>query len=556
MNRLLRTAAFAALLLNAALLRALEFVDATESGGIRFQHVDGRSGRRYFIETLGSGVAWFDYDNDGDTDLYFVNGSRLPGDNGADVPTNHLFRNEGDGTFSDVTGQAGVGDTGYGHGCCVGDYDRDGDLDLYVTNYGRNVLYRNNGDGTFSDVTDEAGVAEPLWSTSCAFADYDRDGNLDLFVTNYIEFDIETNPWCGLTDKGVRAYCEPNDFHGQPNALYRNNSDGTFTNVTRDAGLYRTDGKGLGVAWGDYDNDGYPDIYIANDSTENFLYRNHGDGTFEDVGMMAGVSLSENGVAENGMGTAWGDYDNDGKLDLVVTNYANQMNTLYHNDGDGFFSDVSVSSQTGPVSLPFLGWSTEFADVDNDGWLDLFVANGHLHDNLSELGQEGTYGQRNLLFHNNGDGTFTDVSPRAGVGLRLEEVTRGAAFADYDDDGDLDIALSNSHGAARLLRNDTPRNPNWIRMRFATATGERGGIGTRVTLRAGTLRQTQEVRSGSGYCSQGDLTLHFGLAEHKVVDEIHIRWATGAVERYENLPVNAVLVFTESRGYVTAPPNR
>ena len=369
----------------------IQFVDVTQEAGIHWKHVDGRSGQKYFMETLGSGAAFFDYDADGDPDLYFVNGAPLPGYVSQEIPTNCLYRNNGDGTFTDVTEKAGVGDTGYGHGCAVGDYNNDGQLDLYVTNYGTNRLYRNNGDGTFAEVAESVGVTEPRWSTSCAFADYDRDGNLDLYVVNYIVFDINENPWCGLREKGIRAYCEPDNFIAQSDTLYRNNGDGTFTDVTKTAGIYNTTGKGLGVVWADYNNDGAADIYVANDSTENLFYRNNGDGTFEEVGFMVGVALSENGAAENGMGTTFGDWNNDGWFDLTVTNYAQQTNTLYHNDADGFFTDATTTTKTAQRTYPYLGWATAFIDYDNDGYQDLFVANGHLHENLAELGQEGTY---------------------------------------------------------------------------------------------------------------------------------------------------------------------
>ncbi|MBI1927124.1 CRTAC1 family protein [Candidatus Poribacteria bacterium] len=525
----------------------IQFVDVTEAAGIHFTHVDGRSGQKYFMETLGSGAAFFDYDNDGDADLYLVNGAPLPGYQGTETPTNHLYENNGDGTFTDVTEKAGVGDTGYGHGCAVGDYDNDGDLDLYVTNYGPNVLYRNNGDGTFTDVTGEAGVGDAHWSTSCAFADYDRDGDLDLYVVNYIEFNIAENPWCGLKEKGLRAYCEPNNFPGQPDILYRNNGDGTFTDVTKGAGIYNPNGKGLGVVWGDYNNDGYPDLYVANDSTENFLYQNKGDGMFEEVGFMAGVALNENGVAENGMGTAFGDWDNDGWLDLTVTNYANQTNTLYHNDRGGFFSDVTTPSQTGRISYPYLGWATAFIDYDNDGYLDLFVANGHLHDNLKELGQEGTYGQRNLLFRNNHDGTFTDVSTEAGPGMALEDVSRGAAFADYDLDGDIDLLVTNSNSSPRLLRNDGGNRNNWLAIRLIGTKGLTDAIGARVTIRTGALSQIREIQSGSGYLSQNELTILFGLGNRTIVDTMEIRWPGGGEEQMEGVPANQFIVVTEGK---------
>ena len=524
----------------------IQFVDVTQEAGIRWKHTDGRSGEKYFMETLGSGAAFFDYDADGDPDLYFVNGAPLPGYVAQEVPTNCLYRNNGDGTFTDVTEKSGVADTGYGHGCAVGDYNNDGQLDLYVTNYGTNRLYRNNGDGTFTDVAEIAGVTEPRWSSSCAFADYDRDGNLDLYVVNYIVFDIDENPWCGLKEKGIRAYCEPDNFPAQSDTLFRNNGDGTFTDVTKSAGIYNTTGKGLGVVWGDYNNDGVPDIYVANDSTENFFYHNSGDGTFEEVGFMIGVALSENGAAENGMGTAFGDWNNDGWLDLTVTNYAQQTNTLYHNDADGFFTDATATTKTAQLTYPYLGWATAFIDYDNDGYQDLFVANGHLHENLAELGQQGTYGQRNLLFRNNDNGTFTEVSETLGPGMKLADVSRGATFADYDSDGDIDIVVTNSNTAPRLLRNDGGNQKNYLQIRLVATQGTTDAIGARVKITTGDLTQTREVRSGDGYLSQRDLTLHFGVADYVQIDRVEIQWQSGAKQLIKSVPANQVLSLKEN----------
>jgi len=525
---------------------SITFVDVTGDAGLQFQHFDGRCGRKYYLETLGSGAAFFDYDGDGDPDIYFVNGAPLPGCPASPPPTDRLYENAG-GRFTDVTERAGVVDARYGHGCAAGDYDGDGDLDLYVTNFRDNVLYRNNGDRTFTDVAREAGVVESRWSTSCAFADYDLDGDLDLYVVNYIEFDIEKNPWCGLKEKGIQAYCEPNNFPGQPDTLYRNNGDGTFADVTREAGVYNPNGKGLGVDWGDYDNDGNPDIFVANDSNENNLYRNNGNGTFEDVAFMAGVAYSKHGVAQNGMGTAFGDLDNDGWLDLVVTNFVRQGNSLWRNERNGFFSDVSASSKTGPVSYPYIGWGTEFFDYDNDGYLDLFLANGHIQDNLVELGQEGMYGQRNCLFHNTGDGTFTEMSSQLGPGMRLEEASRGAAFADYDLDGDIDILVTNLNGPARLLRNDGGNRKNWLAVRLIGA-GRADAIGARVTVRLGESLQMREVRSGSGYLSQNDLHLLFGLSDRTTVDRVEIRWPGGKKQTLDRVPANQTITVTEENG--------
>jgi hypothetical protein len=522
---------------------AVQFVDVAEASGIHFTHFDGRSGRKYVLEIVGSGAAFFDYDGDADPDIYLVNGAALPGYEGPPGSTDLLYENRG-GSFTDVTEKAGIRQSAYGHGCAAGDYDGDGDLDLYVTRFGDNALYRNNGNGTFTDVAKEAGVTEPNWSTSCAFADYDLDGDLDLYVVNYLEFSVAENPWCGLKEKGFRAYCEPNNFPGQPDALYRNNGNGTFTNVTKEAGVLDR-GKGLGVVWGDYDNDGDPDLYVANDSTENLLYRNRGNGTFEEVGFASGVAVSQDGVVQNGMGTAFGDWNNDGWLDLIVTNYAKQMNSLYRNDGDGFFTDLSTSSRTGAVSYPEVGWGTEFFDYDNDGWLDIFVANGHLHDNLADLGQEGTYGQRNFLFKNRRDGTFDEISNHLGPSMRLEEVSRGAAFADYDLDGDVDILVTNSHGPPRLLRNDGGNRGHWLAILLAPANGHADAIGARVIARVGNTMQLREVRSGSGYLSQNELKMIFGLGDSTAVDRLEIAWPSGRKQVLEHVPANQTLTVRE-----------
>ena len=524
----------------------IQFVDVTQEAGIYWKHTDGRSGRKYFMETLGSGAAFFDYDADGDADLYFVDGAPLPGYVPEEIPTNRLYRNNGDSTFTEVTKIAGVGDTGYGHGCAVGDYNNDGQLDLYVTNYGINRLYRNNGDGTFTDVAETAGVTEPRWSTSCAFADYDRDGDLDLYIVNYIVFDIAENPWCGLKEKGIRAYCEPDNFPAQSDTLYRNNGDGTFTDVTRSAGIYNTTGKGLGVVWGDYDNDGALDIYVANDSTENLFYRNNGDGTFEEIGFMVGVALSEDGAPENGMGTAFGDWNNDGWFDLTVTNYAQQTNTLYHNDADGFFTDVTTTTKTAQITYPYLGWATAFIDYDNDGYQDIFVANGHLMDNITVLEKHVSYPQKNLLFRNLGDGTFSNVVSETD-GLSLKKVSRGAAIGDYDNDGDLDILVTNCNQSPDLLQNVVGNRNNWIQVQLDGLKSNRSGFGAKIKVVTGGHVQYREVHSGGSYLSFHDIRAHFGVGEAGQIDLLEVRWPSGQVDKETDLVVNQRYLVVEGR---------
>ena len=518
------------------------FTDVTEAAGLRFQHVDGRSGQRYFLETVGSGAAFFDYDADGLLDIYLVNGADLPGSHSPTPPTNQLYHNNGDGTFTDVTEQVGVGDTGYGAGCAAADYDNDGDQDLYVTNFGANVLYRNNGDGTFTDVAQHTGVEDNRWSLGCAFADYDNDGFVDLYVANYIDFDFETHTNC--TQKGVSTYCPPESFEGLPDTLYRNNGDGTFTDVTTSTGVYNEDGKGMGVVFGDYDNDGDVDCYVGNDAGENFLYQNKGNGTFTNVGWMAGVEADENGNVQGTMGVDFGDYDNDGRLDLIAVNYQQQPNALYRNDNGSFFTDVSFVAGMAE-SLPYVGWGADFFDVDNDGDQDLLIANGHLQDTVEQYDDTTTYAQRNYLLINNGQGRFANVSTETGNGLQSRRVSRGLATGDYDNDGDLDMLISNANDTPQLLRNDGGNQGNWILIRTIGTRSNRAGIGARVKIQTGDLIQIDEVRSGSGYLSQNDLRLHFGVGTHKRIDRVEVRWPSGVVDVIRDLAPNQILTITE-----------
>ena len=518
------------------------FTDVTTEAGIDFKHTDGSSGRFYFLEELGSGAAFFDYDNDGSVDIYFVNGADLPGFQSEQPPTNALYRNNGDGTFTDVTQVAGVGDTGYGVGCCVGDIDNDGDLDLYVTNFGKNRLYRNNGDGTFTDIADQANVANDRWGASCAFADYDDDGDLDIYVTNYVQFQLEKNKTCKI--KGILTYCQPQDFVGEADVLYRNNGDGTFTDVTRAAGVYQPRSRGLGVVWADYDNDGDLDLYVANDTNENHLFHNSGDGSFTDRAFYAGVALSEHGEMESGMGVDFGDYDNDGFLDLIVTNFQDEVATLYHNDGNGFFTDVSYLSGTGEKTLSSLGWGTCFFDYDNDGAKDIFIANGHVYTNVESFNAETTYAQPNHLFRNLGNGHFQEEA----AGLTQRASSRGAAFADYDNDGDVDILVTNSNRRPQLLRNDGGNHNNWVKVRVVGTASNRAGIGARVKIVTGKTSQIAEVKSGSGYLCQNDLVVHFGLGADTAIDKISVTFPSGRVSEMERVSVNQLIEIAEPGG--------
>ena len=525
----------------------VEFFNVASEAGVQFRHINGATPEKYMPETMGSGCMFLDYDDDGWIDIFLVNSGSLV--DRKLVATSHhaLYHNNGDGSFRNVTEQAHLNQkgSGYGMGACAADYDNDGHMDLYVTNFGPNVLYRNNGNGTFSDVTKEANVSLSSWSSSCAFADIDKDGDLDLFVVNYVDFSVANNKYCGSHVKGLRSYCHPNVYRGLPNVLYRNNGNRTFTEITKEAGVYTLAGKGLGVAFGDYDNDGWPDIYVANDSVLNFLYHNQGNGTFVEVGLSAGVAVDENGLAEAGMGADWGDFNNDGLLDVYVTNLNLEMHTLYRNNGSGLFSDVTSLTGIGEPSLPFVGFGTAFLDYDNDGSLDAVSANGHILDNVSMSSEITTYAQRKLLFHNRGNATFKEVGLGAGPGFALEKVGRGLAVGDIDNDGDLDLLINNCNQAADLLRNAGGTGNNWLVVKTVGAQSNRDGIGTRIVLKAGERTQIREVKAGSSYQSQNDLRVHFGLGKETRVDRLELHWPSGTVDVLENLKVNELLTVRE-----------
>ena len=525
------------------------FTEVSKASGVTFRHEDGRSYKKYFVETLGSGVVLFDYDNDGNVDIYLVNGTHLDILNKKDgVAMNRLYRNDGAGSFVDVTERSGVGDRGYGVGACVGDYDNDGWLDVYVTNFGPNVLYRNNGDGTFTDRTAAAGVGVDAWSAGCAFADVDADGDLDLYVANYVDFAVETHTPCRVN--GILVYCSPRTYDGVKDVFFRNRGDGTFVEDTRQAGFENFAGRGLGVTFGDYDADGDVDLYVANDADANFFYTNDGSGRFQEQSQFVGVALSEHGLVENGMGVAFGDYDNDTWLDIVVTNFQHQTNTVYQSDGGEFFTDRTYASGTGDKSLPYLAWGVNFFDFDHDGFQDIFVANGHIHDNVQLVDTSTTYGQRNHLFWNEGEGKFREVTETSGTGFALERSSRGSAVGDLDNDGDLDLVISNVGEVVDVLRNDGgDRSGNWINLKLVGTLSNRAAIGTRVHLKAGSDYQVREVRSGSSYLSQNDLRLHFGVGRHERV-ELEIRWQLGEVQHFSEVPVNRFLKIVEGQDSV------
>ncbi len=574
-------------------------LDVTSAAGLAsFRHVSGSAEKNYIIDATGSGAALVDYDNDGWLDAYLVNGSTWAALAGREpAPSAALFHNNRDGTFTNVTAAAGVANGWWGQGVCAGDYDNDGWIDLYVTNYGRNRLYRNNGNGTFTDVGEAAGVAVDSWSTGCAFGDYDGDGKLDLFVAGYINLDPARLPpappgaavarkpegsaasppppeqlGMGAAYRPGMPYCEyrgqpvmcgPRGLKGAADHLFHNNGDGTFTDVSVRAGVADAAGfYGFGVAFFDFDDDGKLDLFVANDSTPNYLYRNQGDGTFKDVSYSSGAALDETGREQAHMGVAIGDYDDDGRDDIHVTNFADDSNVLYHNDGHGLFSDVSYAAGIGRPSVPFLGWGTAFVDYDNDGWLDLLVANGHVYPFVDRFEWNTSYRQRPLLFRNV-KGRFVEVGGSAGPAMATARPSRGLAVGDVDNDGDVDALVNNIDDVPTLLRNEGGnRAGHWLTVRLVGDPARkcpRDAIGSVVFCTAGGLRMRGEVASGRSQMSQSDLRVHFGLGAATRVDRLEVRWANGPTVEYDVPSVDAFLVIDQSRGLLapnTAPGPR
>jgi enediyne biosynthesis protein E4 len=532
----------------------VRFTDVTHSIRIAFKHESSATSNKYLLETMGGGVALLDVDNDGRLDAFFTNGARLEDpmpegkqpDKSSAAFWNRLYRQTTTGGFIDVTEKAGL--TGmpqnrYGMGVAVGDYDNDGFADIYVTNFDGNTLYRNQGDGTFADVTSRAGVAAGGWSASAGFFDYDNDGALDLFVTRYLDWTFKNNRYCGEKKPGYRAYCHPDNFDPVTNILFRNNGNGTFTDVSSRAGVAASTGKGLGVSFADYDDDGFVDVYVANDSVQSFLHRNNGDGTFAEVGLLAGVGFNESGKAFAGMGVDFSDYDNDGRPDVFVTDLSNERYMLFRHNGDGSFRDVTNASGVGGATLSFSGWSTRFFDYDNDGWKDIFVAQGHVMDTIEKTAPNLKYLQPPLLLRNE-SGRFVRVSP--GEVFQRDWAGRGAAFGDLDNDGDVDVVVSNVGQNAVVLRNDGGSQNNWIEIRTAGRKSNRDGIGCRVkVISASGLTQYGTINTAVGYLSASDKRLVVGLNRDDFAKLVEIRWPSGVVQKFENVKARQVLTATE-----------
>jgi len=538
----------------------VSFINVAKDSGLNVKTIfGGEHKNKYLLETTGCGVAFYDYDNDGWLDIFLVNGTRLEGFPAGNEPTSHLFKNNRDGTFTDVTAKAGVAHSGWGQGCCIGDYDNDGWEDLFVTYFGKNVLYHNNGDGTFTDVSQKAGIAGngKRWNTGCAFVDYDRDGKLDLFVANYIDMDLATAP---VPESGPCLYksimvaCGPPGLEGGKNILYHNNGDGTFTDVSEAAGILNANGTyGLGVLTADFDNDGWPDIYVADDSTASALYHNKKNGKFEDIAIEAGCALSPDGKPQAGMGVSAADYDMDGNLDIVKTNFAGDTPSLYHNVGGGNFEDATFTAGLG-AHTQFLGWGCGFFDMDNDGWPDILICNGHVYPEVEQLKTEAGYAQRKLLYKNLRNGHFDDISFQAGPGISDPSASRGAAFGDFDNDGDIDVVINTVNDYPQLLRCDSNLGNNWIKVRTIGTKSNRSGIGARITCvtqvagESKPHRQIDEVRSGGGYFSQSDLRVHFGLGKADKVDSLEIRWPSGQTDTLKDIKANQVIYVEEGKG--------
>jgi hypothetical protein len=531
------------------------FVDVARSAGITFQHDNAASREKFLIETMGSGCGWIDFDQDGLLDFYLVNGAATNVYQPAHSLRSALYRNNGNGTFTDVTEKAGVGGEGlFGMGVAVGDFDNDGFPDLFVCGYGRSILYRNNGNGTFTDVTKRAGVENAgRWASSASWFDYDNDGRLDLVIANYVDWSSQRNFYCGDRGPGMRSYCHPDDFNPESPSLFHNNGDGTFTDVSKSSGLGAKPGNGLGVVTFDYDNDGWQDVFIANDHMPNSLFHNNRNGTFTEVGYQAGVAVSADGQFEAGMGTDAADTTNSGRMDLVVMHLDMQLARLYENLGDGTFEDATARSKLSYSTFHMSEFGTKFFDYDNDGWRDLFMANGHVLDNIQRYHAEVSYAEPKLMFRNTGGGIFENVSDQLGADFVLPRVSRGAAVADFDNDGDLDILVNNCGQAPQLLRNDGENRNHWLEILLIGTKSNRDGVGARVKLVAGDLLLYDQRKGGMSYQSAQDPRLHFGLGQRTKIDSIEIQWPSGMVTKLGGVKCDQVIAIEEGKGIAERP---
>ena len=527
---------------------AVRFTDISTSAGLNFRHVNGASPDKHLVETIGSGGLFFDYDNDGWLDIFLVDGGSLADPALTRQARHRLFRNRGKGAFDDASATSGIQHREYGMGACSGDYDNDGWADLYITNLGPNTLYRNQK-GTFIDVTRTAGVGTPLWSTGCAFADLDKDGDLDLFVSRYVSADAQHNPFCGNARLKTRAYCHPLRFDPLPSVVYRNNGRGTFTDLSATSGVGALSATGLGVVIGDYDDDSWPDVFVANDSMPNHLFRRTGAWQYDDAALRAGVAVASDGKPRAGMGTDAADYDGDGLLDLVVTNLDFEMFSLFRNLGGRLFAYATQESGIGSTTLPFVGFGAVFFDIDNDGFLDLAFANGHMLDNPAQFRAGATHAQRNLLFRNTGGRRFANVTADAGPGFAIEKVSRGLVAGDIDNDGDLDLLVTNNGQNADLLRNDGSHGRALI-VRLIGTQSNRDGIGARVRLTTGGRTQVREAKAGSSYLGQNELRLHFGMGTATRVERLEVRWPSGRIDVVPDVPAGQILSIREGSGVV------
>lgn len=520
----------------------VRFTDVTASAGVKFVHNSGRSGKKYLPETMGSGVALFDYDGDGWLDILFINSKDWTPRGRRSLPA--LYHNNHNMTFTDVTAGSGLDIEMFGMGVAVGDFDNDGKDDVYITALEGDRLFRNLGGGKFKDVTTASGIRNANFGASAAWFDYDRDGKLDLFVANYVQWTPKGDLWCSL-DGATKSYCTPESYKGTPSKLYHNLGNGKFEDVSRKAGLGDATSKSLGVVVFDYNNDGWPDLFIANDTQPNKLYRNRGDGAFVEEAVAAGVAFGEDGVARGAMGADACDYDRSGRQHLLVGNFSNQMLGLYHNEGNGLFVDEAPKSTVGRASLLRLAFGVFFFDYDLDGLPDIFAANGHIEEEIGRVQPKITFQQPPLLFHNLGKGRFEDVSSRTGAAMQKPLVARGAAYGDLDHDGDLDIVINNNHGHAVVLRNDGGNANHWLSIRLAGRTVNRDGLGAKVTVETASGKQTQTVHSGSSYCSQSDLAVTFGLGKERAARAVEIEWPNGKKQRLANAAANQRLVVEE-----------